>query len=75
LTGTYHAFGCAEYAARHLADAQFHMDHRYRLDLIPAATLRTLVRKGPCGRVAVQVRRLVANQEPVRRCNDRFVLL
>jgi hypothetical protein len=52
FAGTYHAFGSAEYAARYLADAHFRMNHRYRLDMIPAVTLRALVREGACKRIS-----------------------
>lgn len=54
FTGTYHAFDFAKYAPRYLADVQFRLNHRYRLDRILLATLRSMVRASPCNRVLMR---------------------
>lgn len=55
FTGTYHAFDFAKYAPRYLADVQFRLNHRYRLDRILLVTLRSMVRASPCNRVLMRV--------------------
>lgn len=54
FAGTYHAFDFAKYAARYLAEVQFRINHRYRLDLIFARTLRSLLQAPPRSRVAMR---------------------
>ena len=54
IAGTFHAFDFAKYAPRYLADFQFRMNHRYRLDLMLVATLRCLVRSAPRTRVEMR---------------------
>lgn len=55
FTGTYHAFDFAKYASRYLADVQFRINHRYRLDRMLVTTLGSLVLAAPRNRVLMRV--------------------
>jgi hypothetical protein len=54
FAGTYHAFDFAKYAARYLADVQFRMNRRYRLDHLLQATLRSLLHAAPITRGTIR---------------------
>lgn len=50
FAGTYHAFKFSKYAPRYLADVQFRFNHRYRLDRMLEAMLRSMLDAGPLTR-------------------------
>jgi Zn ribbon nucleic-acid-binding protein len=47
ITGTYHAFEFAKYAARYLAEFQFRFNHRYRMRAMLPRMLRAIVNALP----------------------------
>lgn len=54
LAGTFHAFDFAKYAPRYLADFQFRINHRYRLDLMLGALARCLLTANPLTRLQIR---------------------
>ncbi|MBL8257096.1 MAG: IS1595 family transposase [Pseudoxanthomonas mexicana] len=54
FAGTYYAFDFAKYAARYLADVQFRINHRYRLDLMLVAIARSLLCAPPLTRPQIR---------------------
>jgi hypothetical protein len=54
FAGTYHAFNFGKYAARYLADVQFRINHRYRLDLMLVAIARSLLSTAPITRPLIR---------------------
>jgi hypothetical protein len=47
ITGTYHAFEFAKYAARYLAEFQFRFNRRYRMHAMLPRMLRAIVNATP----------------------------
>ena len=55
IAGTLHAFDFAKYAERYLADFQFRMNHRYRIDLMLGDCVHALLRAMPITRTQIRV--------------------